>query len=135
MSSFIDNAGPNGEGARMPLTFIDEGTSLKRRQFIDAFLKATGSTRIPVPSAAAQGYDALLLLAAAIRQAGSTDGPRIKAALENLKEKVEGVVQIYDRPFSPGDHEAIDRLDVPVMGEVRGGRVIHAYSTRLRHAP
>ncbi len=135
MSSFIDNAGPNGEGARMPLTFIDEGTSLKRRQFIDAYLKATGSTRIPVPSAAAQGYDALLLLAAAIRQAGSTDGPRIKAALESLKEKVEGVVQIYDRPFSPGDHEAIDRLDVPVMGEVRGGRVIHAYSTRLRHAP
>jgi len=135
MSSFIDNAGPNAEGTRMPLTFIDEGNSLKRRQFIDAFLKTTGSPRIAVPSAAAQGYDAMLLLAAAIRQAGSTDGPRLKNALENLKDKVEGVVQIYDHPFSPGNHEAIDRLDVPVMGEVRGGRVVHAYSTRLQHAP
>lgn len=135
MSSFIDNAGPNAEGARMPLTFIDEGTSLKRRQFLDAYLKASGAPRIPVPSAAAQGYDAMLLLAAAIRQAGSTDGPRLKAALENLRDKVEGVVQIYERPFSPNDHEAIDRLDTPVMGEVRGGRVVHAYGVRLRHVP
>jgi len=44
-------------------------------------------------------------------------------------------LQIYDRPFSPNDHEAIDRLDTPVMGEVRGGRVVHAYGVRLRHVP
>lgn len=135
MSSFIDNAGPNAEGARMPLTFIDAGSSAKRRQFIDAYLKATGSSRIPVPSAAAQGYDAMLLLAAAIRQAGSSDGEKIRAALENLQERVEGVVQLYDRPFSLSDHEAIDRLDVPVMGEVRGGRVVHAYSPASRQSP
>ena len=36
---------------------------------------ATGSVRIPVPPAAAQGYDSMQLLAAAIRQAGSPDGP------------------------------------------------------------
>jgi branched-chain amino acid transport system substrate-binding protein len=37
------------------------------------------------PVSAAQGYDSVYLLAAAIKQAGSTEGPKIKAALEDLK--------------------------------------------------
>ena len=36
MSNFIDNAGPNGEGARMPQTFIQEPTTPKRKAFIEA---------------------------------------------------------------------------------------------------
>ncbi len=47
------------------------------------------------------------LLAAAIKQAGSTDGRKIREALENLNDKVEGVVTIYDKPIPPTDHEAI----------------------------
>ena len=46
------------------------------------------------PVSAAQGYDSIYLLAAAIKQAGGTDGPKNKAALEDLKEPVEGVVNI-----------------------------------------
>ncbi|MDP1654299.1 MAG: ABC transporter substrate-binding protein, partial [Rhodocyclaceae bacterium] len=37
MSNFIDSAGPNGEGARMPQTFIQEATTPKRRDFIEAY--------------------------------------------------------------------------------------------------
>lgn len=135
MSNFIDNAGPNGEGTRMPLTFIAPGTTPAGQRFVDAYLRTFRVSRIAVPSAAAQGYDAMLLLAAAMRQAGSTDGPRIRAALENLKEKVEGVIQVYDHPFSPTDHETIDRLDVPVMGEVRSGQVVQAYPSHARSTP
>jgi branched-chain amino acid transport system substrate-binding protein len=40
-----------------------------------------------VAPAAAQGYDSMLLLAAAIRQARSTDGARLRDALESLKER------------------------------------------------
>ena len=127
MSNFIDNAGPNAEGARMPQTFIAEPTSAKRRDFLDAWKKSSGSARIPVPPAAAQGYDSLLLLAAAIRQAGSTDGDRIREALEDLREPVEGVIMTYRRPFSKGNHEAITDASKIFMGEVRGGEVVFAY--------
>ncbi len=35
MANYIDNAGPGGEGARMPQTFIQEPTTPKRQSFID----------------------------------------------------------------------------------------------------
>ena len=69
----------------------------------------------------------MLLLAAALRQAGSTDGPRIREALEDLREPVDGVIARYERPFSRTDHEAIDAPQTAVMGEIRGGRVVFAY--------
>ncbi len=127
MSSFVDRAGPNAEGARMPQTFIQEGGTPQREAFIKAYQNAFRSLRIPSPVSAAQGYDSALLLVAAIRQAGSTEGPRIREALENLSERVDGVIMAYDRPFSRSDHETIDDLRVPVMGEVRRGQVIYAY--------
>jgi branched-chain amino acid transport system substrate-binding protein len=127
MSNFIDRAGPNGEGARMPQTFIQEPDTPKRRAFIEAYQRQARSERMPSPSAAAQGYDGMLLLAAAIRQAGTTHGSRVREALENLKEKVEGVITTYERPFSRGDHEAFDSPGQVAMGEVRGGRVVRAY--------
>jgi branched-chain amino acid transport system substrate-binding protein len=134
MSNFIDNAGPNGEGARMPQTFIEEGPHPRHRGFMESYRRFTGQNRIPSPTAAAQGYDSLYVLAAAIRQAESTAGPAIHKALENLQEKIEGVVQTYDKPFSRHDHEAIDTLSIPVMGEVRQGRVIYAYEDQRRQA-
>ena len=127
MSNFIDNAGPNAEGTRMPQTFIQEGNTPRRKAFIDKYRKTFGVERIPVAPAAAQGYDSMLLLAAAIRQARSTDGARLRDALENLKDKVEGIVMVYDRPFSRTDHEAIDTPRIPVIGEVRNSQVVFAY--------
>ena len=127
MSNFIDNAGPNAEGTRMPQTFIQDGNTPQRKAFIDKYRKAFGVERIPVAPAAAQGYDSMLLLAAAIRQARSTDGARLRDALESLKERVEGIVMVYDRPFSRTDHEAIDTPRIPVIGEVRNSQVVFAY--------
>ena len=127
MANFIDNAGPGGEGARMPQTFIQEGSTPKRKTFIDSYLKTfkPKNNRIDSPVSAAQGYDSIFLLAAAIKQANSTDGPKIREALENLNTKVDGVVTSYDKPFSKTNHEAIS-ASIPVMGEVKGGRVVNA---------
>lgn len=134
MANFIDNAGANGEGARMPQTFIQEPNTPKRKAFIDAYLKAyhPANGRIPSPVSAAQGYDSMYLLAAAIKQAGSTDGPKIRAALENLDTKVDGVVTTYDKPYSHDNHEAIT-ANIPVMGEVKGGHVVYAYEEDRKH--
>ena len=130
MASFIDTAGPNGDGAMMPQTFIQLPTTPKRKAFIDAYQKAYGIDRIPSPVSAAQGYDSIYLLAAAIKQAGSTDGPKIREALENLNDKLEGVVTVYDRPYSATDHEAISS-NIPVFGQVRNGRVVPAHPEDL----
>jgi len=128
MANFIDNAGPGGEGARMPQTFIQEPTTPKRQSFIINYLKIFNpkNARIDSPVSAAQGYDSIYLLAAAIKQAGSTDGPKIKAALEDLKAPVEGVVTTYTKPFTAKDHDAIT-ANIPVFGEVKGARVVYAY--------
>jgi branched-chain amino acid transport system substrate-binding protein len=135
MANYIDNAGPGGEGARMPQTFIQEPTTPKRQSFIVAYLKTFNpkNSRIDSPVSAAQGYDSVYLLAAAIKQAGSTDGPKVKDALENLKTPVDGVVTTYNKPFSKSDHEAIT-VNIPVFGEVKGQRVVYAYPDDFKKA-
>ncbi len=135
MANYIDNAGPGGEGARMPQTFVQEPTTPKRQSFIINYLKTFNpkNSRIESPVSAAQGYDSIYLLAAAIKQAGSTEGPKVKAALEDLKTPVEGVVTTYNKPFSKTDHEAIT-ANIPVMGEVKGQRVVYAYQDDFKKA-
>lgn len=135
MANYIDNAGPGGEGARMPQTFIQEPTTPKRQSFIINYLKTfkPKNNRIDSPVSAAQGYDSIYLLVAAIKQANSTDGPKIKAALEDLKSPVEGVVTTYNKPFTAKDHEAIT-ANIPVLGEVKGQRVVYAYAEDQKKA-
>jgi branched-chain amino acid transport system substrate-binding protein len=125
MASFIDTAGKNGNGATMPETFIQQpATTPKRKAFVDAYLKEFKPKNgiIASPVSAAQGYDSVYLLAAAIKQAKSTEGPKILAALQNLNAPVDGVVMTYNKPFSATNHEAIASKDV-VMGVVENGRV------------
>ena len=135
MANFIDNAGPGGEGAQMPQTFIQEATTPKRKAFIDNFVKTfkPKNNRMESPVSAAQGYDSIYLLAAGIKQANSTEGPKIKAALEDLKTPVEGVVTTYDKPFTKTDHDAIT-ANIPVFGEVKGARVVYANPDDMKNA-
>lgn len=124
MASFIDTSGKNGNGAAMPETFIQVGNTPKRKAFIDAYLKDFKPKNgvIASPVSAAQGYDSVYLLAAAIKQAGGTDGPKILGALQNLNAPLEGVVTTYSKPYTQADHEAITEKEV-VMGVVENGRV------------
>ena len=131
MASFIDTAGANGDGAMMPQTFIQLPSTPKRKAFIEAYQKAYKIDRIASPVSAAQGYDSVHLLAAAIAQAKSTEGPKIREALENLGTKIEGVVTTYDKPFTADDHEAIT-ANIPVMGIVKGGKVEPAHPEDLQ---
>jgi branched-chain amino acid transport system substrate-binding protein len=123
MSNFIDLAGPSAEGASMPQTFIQEPSTPRRAAFIATYQRTYGVDRIPSPPSAAQGYDSVYVLAAAITQAGSADGPAIRAALDDLAKPVPGLIKTYDHPFSPANHEAIKIGDV-VFGVVKNGRVV-----------
>lgn len=127
MANYIDNSGANGDGAVMPQTFIQAPSTPKRQAFISAYLAKfkPKNDRIDSPVSAAQGYDSIYLLAAAMKQAGTTDGPKVRAALENLQTPYDGVVMSYNKPFSHDNHDAIDTSKV-VMGLVKGGRVVAA---------
>ena len=76
MANFIDTARANGDGALMPQTFIQNPNTPKRKAFIDAYVQTFKPKHDRIESAvsAAQGYDSVLLLAAAIEQAGDTKG-------------------------------------------------------------
>ncbi len=129
MSNYIDNAGKNGNGTLMPQTFIEEPITPKAKSFIEGYHKTFKVGRIPSPVAAAQGYDAVYLMAAAVKQAGSTDTRKVKEALEDLKEPVQGVIATWNHPYTKWDpadvttHEAF-RREQTVMGMVKDGRVV-----------
>ena len=131
MSNFIDTAGAAGNGALMPQTFIEDESIARAKPFIQAYHKAYGVTRIPSPVSAAQGYDAALLLAEAIHEAGSTTPSKIKFSLENLKVTVKGAIADWKKPWSTWNpsnvesHEAFRRATT-VMGKVQNGRVVLA---------
>ena len=97
MAAFINNAGKNGNGATTPLTFI-EGTpgTPKAVAFVNEYHKKFNENPIAVAVAAAQGYDSLYLLKQAIEQAKSTDGDKIRLALESLQQPFTGLI-VYDR--------------------------------------
>jgi branched-chain amino acid transport system substrate-binding protein len=129
--SFITLAGTAGEGVFMPLTFIQDIGSSSKNAFLLAYKRAFEIDDIRAPMAAAQAYDGMHLLALAIRQAGSTDGARIKEALENLKIRYQGAITTYHKPFSHDDHEAITQ-NMLVMGTIFNGAVDYAYATDRR---
>lgn len=70
---------------------------------------------------AAQAYDAVVLLAAAMKAAGTTDGEKVAAALEGI-DGVQGVIKTYDRPFSKTDHEGLTVADF-YLARWKGGVV------------
>lgn len=131
MANYIETAGANANGALMPQTFIEEPITPRSKAFIEAYHKAYGVSKIPSPVSAAQGFDAVLIFAAALKQAASLDGRKIKDALEDLKAPVPGVIATWSKPFSKWDgkdvstHEAFTRQQT-VMGLVKNGRVVFA---------
>lgn len=131
MSNFVDNAGRNGNGTLMPQTFIEDPITAKAKSFIEGYHRTYHVSQIPSPMSAAEGYDAIYLFAAAVKQAKSTDTHKIKAALENLREPVKGVIATWRHPYSAWNpaneqtHEAF-RRDQVVMGMVMDGRVVFA---------
>ncbi|HEY0845447.1 MAG TPA: ABC transporter substrate-binding protein [Noviherbaspirillum sp.] len=127
MRNFIEMSGKAGEGALMPQTFIQDMGSSSKNSFLLAYKRAFKTDRIPSPMSAAQGYDGMHLLYLAIRQANSTDGTKIKEALESLNSRYQGVITSYHKPFSREDHDAITQ-NMLLMGVVASGRVDYAYA-------
>ncbi len=72
---------------------------------------------------AAQSYDSTILLAAAIKLAGSTDGEKVAAALEKVTG-VEGVIKTYNTPFTKDKHEGLAVEDFYLAKWKQDGTVV-----------
>jgi branched-chain amino acid transport system substrate-binding protein len=124
-AAFLENAGPYGDGALMPQTFIESGAVARQAQFAEAFRKKHGVAHIAMGPAGAQGYDAVKLVAQAVAQAKSTDGAKVKAALENLEATYDGAIGLFTHPFTSNDHEGIKKPQV-AWGMAKAGVVVPA---------
>ena len=125
---FIDGAKEAAEGALMAQTFVAEPSNERRASFLTAYARKHQVKKIPVPMAAAQGYDAVYILLYSLFgiRDGNLSGPSLKNALETKQRTYYGVVSTYQQPFSTQDKDAIT-ANMLVMGVVKNGAVTFAY--------
>ncbi len=120
--SFIDLAGPAAEGVRLPAAAMLVPDQLpdsdpQKKVVLDYKTTYESTQNQPVSTFGGHAYDGLMLLVQAIERAGSTDGVKIRDALQATKGFVGtgGVVNM-----SPTDHMGLD-LSAFRMLEIRGG--------------
>ncbi|HYL22918.1 MAG TPA: ABC transporter substrate-binding protein [Burkholderiales bacterium] len=58
----------------------------------------------------ANAYDAMMLTALAIQNAGSTDGPKVRDGYYKI-DRYDGLIKTYSKPFSPQQHDALNEHD------------------------
>lgn len=125
---FIDGGKVAAEGALMAQTFIAEPSNERRASFLSSYARKFNVKKIPVPMAAAQGYDAVYILVYSLFgiRDGNFGGPAVKAALENKNRTYYGVVATYDQPFNKQDKDAATP-GMLVMGMVKNGAITFAH--------
>jgi branched-chain amino acid transport system substrate-binding protein len=126
--SFVEGGKKAADGALMAQTFIAEPSNERRASFLTSYARKFNVKKIPVPMAAAQGYDAMYILVYSLLgiRDGNLSGPSIKTALESKNRTYYGVVATYDQPFSRDDKDAMT-ANMLVMGQVKNGAVTFAY--------
>lgn len=80
-------------------------TELKKR-----YPAIKGPADVLAPVGVANSYDAMMLTALALNKAGSTDGDKIRLAYYEVPD-YQGLLKHYKKPFSPGNHDALEDND------------------------
>jgi len=109
--TFPSLAGPLGEGVMVMQTFTFVNNSRPKAQallkrYVDKYKDVKDPVEVSFPSYVGNSYDASHMIALAIGKAGSTEGPKVHAALESLGT-YDGLIKRYANPFSPERHEAL----------------------------
>jgi branched-chain amino acid transport system substrate-binding protein len=112
--------------AAQTFTFAN-AASARVKPVMEAYRKryATPADAMLAQAGFAHAYDLTYLLAKAIALAGNTHRPDIRAALERLPAHT-GLVKNYKRPFTPTDHEALDRKQVFMGRFITNGTLVPA---------
>jgi branched-chain amino acid transport system substrate-binding protein len=131
---FVETAGTeNAEGVLTLQTYSFYGQlSPQGQAVLQAYHARFGTRRIEdvqAPVGVAHGYDAVHLLARAMRQAGTVDGPSVREALEHL-DTYDGLLKRYAPAFTPEDHDALHAEDY-LMTVWQDGRLVPAAQPHL----
>ena len=124
---FAELTGDLSDGVTFIQTYSFFGQQNARGQYVLKQLAekfgVKGPDEVIAPVGTANAYDALHLVALAIEQAKSTDGAKVRDALEDLKGEYAGLLKTYRRPFTPDQHDALTDQDY-VMVVWRGGKIV-----------
>jgi branched-chain amino acid transport system substrate-binding protein len=112
---FTELAGPSAKNVHFVQTYSFFGNQSPVGQKV---LKALMAKYPDIKSAGdvtpavgvANAYDAMMLSALAIQNAGSTDGPKVRDGYYKIG-RYEGLIKTYDKPFTPGNHDALNEND------------------------
>lgn len=112
---FTELAGPNARDVHFVQTYSFFGDQspvgarvMKMLMAKYADIKGPGDVTPAV--GVANAYDAMHLVALAIKAAGSTDGPKIREGFYRIGTH-DGLIKKYSKPFSPTVHDAVTEND------------------------
>ncbi|HEY9079325.1 ABC transporter substrate-binding protein [Magnetovibrio sp.] len=129
---FVETLGDDIEA--VDLTFLQTYSFLRptRPERADAFLARyydlfpdtqRKAQEILSPVGTAHAYDLTHMLARAATQAGSVDPDKLRLALENLG-RYEGLVKVYDPPFTNNHHDALILTDFTLARFLKSGAIV-----------
>lgn len=124
---FAELTGELSDGVVFIQTYSFFGRQNERGQYVLRQLRekfgVKGPEEVTAPVGTANAYDGLHLVALAIEQAKSADGPKVRDALESLRAEYAGLVKTYRRPFTPEQHDALTDRDY-LMVVWKGGKIV-----------
>ena len=112
---FTELAGPSAKNVHFVQTYSFFGNQSPVGQKVLKALMAKypdikGAGDVTPAVGVANAYDAMMLSALAIQNAGSTDGPKVRDGYYKIG-KYEGLIKTYDKPFTPQNHDALNEND------------------------
>ena len=112
---FTELAGPNAKRVHFVQTYSFFGNQRPVGQKVMKMLMAKypdikGPDDVTPAVGVANAYDAMHLVALAIKNAGSTNGDKIRQGFYKIGA-YDGLIKKYEKPFSPGVHDAINEND------------------------
>ena len=124
---FAELTGELSEGVVFVQTYSFFGKPNARGEAVLKALKdkygVKGPEDVTAPVGTANAYDALHLVALAIEQAKSTDGTKVRDALEELKADYAGLIKTYKQPFTSEQHDALTERDY-IMVVWKAGKIV-----------
>jgi len=112
---FTELAGPNAKDVIFVQTYSFFGKQTPIGDRVLAALKkkysdVKGPGDVTPAVGVANAYDAMHLAALAIEKAGSTSGDAVRQGFYRI-DRYEGLIKTYEKPFSPGNHDALNEND------------------------
>jgi branched-chain amino acid transport system substrate-binding protein len=112
---FTELAGPSGKNVHFVQTYSFFGDQRPVGKKVMQMLMAKypdvkGPEDVTPAVGVANAYDAMHLVALAIKNAGSTEGPKIREGFYAIGA-YDGLIKKYAKPFSPEVHDAINEND------------------------